>query len=329
MNEPVPDPTSEVVPPRGGRIIWLVAVVIGAVGGLMFLGKQISTPSPKVNEALVGIGWASLASGPWIMGVLAGIFRPQKAVQTSLLLSVVSLLVFAPLAGEGAICLIYIAPWFLVIAPLIALVTRAIARRMKKTQQPLAAIFLLLLPSGALWLEERSQARAEPVTLSDSVIIAAPVEKVWAELATVDLSVTRPAPWLIRTLLPQPKAVAGGGAHVGALRRVVFHNGVVIARVTRSEPPLRFDMDLTVTDSGKEFFDHWARLRSSSFVLEPLPDGRTRLTHSTRYQPRVTVRWYSELIERRLGHLLQGHALQAFAEQLFAEQPPESPVAVR
>ena len=317
------------MPTRSDRIIWLVAVAIGAVGGLLFLGGRISTPSEGTNHALVGIGWATLAGGPWIMGVLAGIFRPHQAVRTSLLLSIVSLLTFAPLAGEGAICVIFIAPWFLVVAPLVAFVTSLIGRWNKKLQHPLSALFLLMIPSGAMWLEERFPARSEPVTLSNSVIIPAPVEQVWAELETVDLSVARPAPVLVRALLPQPLGVIGGGAHAGAERHVIFHNGVVVARVIRSEPPFRFEMDLAVTESGTEFFDHWARLGRSSFVLEPLEDGRTRLTHATSYEPRVTVRWYSDPIERRLGHLLQGYVIEAFAEQLFTRHTPSTPVAVR
>ncbi|HEX8699132.1 MAG TPA: hypothetical protein VF815_09875, partial [Myxococcaceae bacterium] len=322
MNAPIPESTPERDEPRSGRLIWLMAVAIGAVGGLLFLHGRITTPSEGTDEALTYIGWTTLVSGPWIIGVLAGIFRPYQAVRTSLLMSVVSLLVFAPLAGEGAICVIFIAPWFLVVAPVVALVTSAVGRWRKRTQEPLAALFLLLLPSGALWLEERFPTRVEPVTLSNSVIIDAPLEQVWDELATVDLSVVQKAPVLVRALLPQPLGVQGEGAHAGAERRVIFHNGVVLARVIRSEPPLRFEMDLTVTESGKEFFDHWARLGHSTFVLEPLPDGRTRLTHATSYEPRVTVRWYSDPIERRLGHLLQGYVIEAFAEQLFTGRPP-------
>lgn len=329
MNAPRPESTSKEGAPRAGRFIWLVAVAVGALGALLMLGKRISTLGTLPSEAFVGIGVASLASGPWIMGVLAGIFRTEEAVSTSLLLSVVSMLTFAPLAGEGAICLIYIAPWFLVVAPVSALVTRAVVRRRRKTPQPLGPIVLLLIPSGALWLEERFPTRVEPVTLSNSVVIAAPVEQVWAQLATVDLSVAEQAPALVRALLPRPLGIVGGGAHVGAERRVRFHNGVVVARVIRSEPPLRFEMDLSITDSGQEFFDHWARLGRSVFVLEPLPDGGTRLTHATSYEPRVTVRWYSEPIERRLGQLLQGYALQAFVDQLFTERTPASSVAVR
>jgi len=329
MNAPRPDATHEEAGPRGGRIIWLVAMAIGAVGGGLFLGARLSPGNHEANNTLVGIGWATLMSGPWIVGVLAGIFRPEKPVWTSLALSAVSLLTFAPMAGEGAICIIFIAPWFLVVAPASALLTSRIGRWRKRTQEPLAALFLLLLPSGALWLEQHFPTQAEPVTLSNSVVIDAPVEQVWDELATVDLSVARSAPLLIRALLPQPLGVVGEGAHVGAERRVTFHNGVVVARVIRSEPPLRFDMDLTVTESGREFFDHWARLGRSSFVLEPLPDGRTRLTHATSYEPRVTVRWYSDPIERRLGHLLQGHVVEAFADQLVTGGTPSSPVAAR
>jgi len=159
VNAPRPEPTHQETGPRGGRGIWLVAVAIGAVGGLLFLRDRLATPSEGANNTLAGIGWACLIAGPWIMGVLAGLFRPHEAARTSLLLSFVSLLTFAPLAGEGVICLIFIAPWFLVVAPVCALVTSAVVRWRKKTQQPLAVLFLLLIPSGALWLEERFPTR--------------------------------------------------------------------------------------------------------------------------------------------------------------------------
>ncbi len=324
-NPLTPAPAASNTPEASGCGLFVVATLMGGLAALAFVDRQLFSP----RGAGAVIGWAMLVAGPWVLGVLAGLFQQRRPVWTGLWLSVVCMLAFAPLAGEGAICLIFIAPWFLFITPLLAYVTVTIKYWKHDRSRPLAVIFLLLMPSGALWWEQRHPAPAAPVNLSDSVVLAAPVEKVWAALEGVDLTLPGQAPWLIRALLPQPQSLVGGGAHVGAERRVVFHNGVIVARIVRSEPLRSFEMDLTVTESGTEFFDHWATLGRSTISLEPLPDGRTRLTHSTWYTPRVTVRWYAEPFERRMGHLLQDYLLRAFAEELFPEPSPSRPVAVR
>lgn len=98
---------------------------------------------------------------------------------------------------------------------------------------------------------------------------------------------------------------------------MVFDNGSLLATVTRSEPPRRFDIDLRVEEAGREFFDHWAQLMDASFSFDALPDGRTRLTHATRYRPRVAPRWYFEPLERFFASKVQGSLLREFGRQRF------------
>lgn len=73
----------------------------------------------------------------------------------------------------------------------------------------------------------------------------------------------------------------------GDIREVFFSNGTLVAHVTRSEPPRSFDSDLQSHGHEREFFDHWARLLGSTFVLEELANGDTLISHVTRYEPRL------------------------------------------
>ena len=126
---------------------------------------------------------------------------------------------------------------------------------------------------------------------------------------------------MVEELLPVPVAIHGGGTSPGSVRRLIFANGVVRAKVVAAVPPERFEVSLSVEQSGREFFDHWVSLHDSTFGLEALSAERTRITHRTRYQPRLQPRWYWEPIERHLAGLIQGYMLEAYGEQIFPPLP--------
>ncbi len=157
-------------------------------------------------------------------------------------------------------------------------------------------------------------------TYADTIVIDAPPEVVWASIERLHLDFATQAPWVVQAL-PRPLAIRGGGASVGSERRVIFDNGVVLARVTASDPPRSFEVALSVEQSGREFFDHWSDLETSRFVFEALPDGRTAVTHSTTYRPLAWPRWYFAPAERALGSVLQRHMLEAYAAELFPLEP--------
>jgi len=286
---------------------WIIAVFVGAVLGLLHRFEQTE-----------GVGMAAMWANPALMGILAGITWPKAAAAKSLGVSLTALVVATPLLGESLICLIYVLPWHLVIAPSVGAITAAIVRRTRRSAGTTA--LLLLIGFGQVAVAPRidaaTQDRSARVTFADRVIVDAPREVVWASIERLHLDFDHPSPWVVSALLPRPVAIRGGGADVGSERRVVFDNGVILARVTESDPPRRFAIDLSIEKSGPEFFDHWSELETSYFKLESLPGGRTAISHVTTYRPLAFPRWYFEPGERALGSLVQRYLLEAYANEL-------------
>jgi hypothetical protein len=78
-------------------------------------------------------------------------------------------------------------------------------------------------------------------------------------------------------------------------------------------------VELSIENSGREFFDHWVRLGRSTFRLERLPQGRTRIVHATKYWPRLRPRWYWAPVENQLAQVVQAYLLEAYAKQIFSD----------
>ena len=293
-------------PSRGA--LWAATVVLGVTGGLLVGMRNTSAD----------IGLLTLGAAPLALGALAGVGWPQRAVRMGLALSAATLLFAAPLMGEGAICLIVIAPWHVVIVPLVALISARATRRWQLGPWAKATLSagLLALLVAAPRLDARYSDPPAPVTLSDRVVLDAPPEQVWASLERLHLDLDGRAPLWMRALLPVPREIRGGGAEAGAERRVVFDNGVLLATVVSAQAPDHFEVALSVEDAGREFFDHWIVLQRATFSFEALPDGRTAMTHTTTYQPRHAPRWYFAPIERALGDRIQGFLLEEYARQI-------------
>lgn len=294
------------LPSRGG--LWAIAVLIGVTGALL-LSQRGTTGD---------VGLLTLCAAPVALGLLAGLGWPDRAVRRGLALSACTLLFAAPLMGEGAICLIVIAPWHLVLTPLFALLGAWATRRWQLGPWVKAALAagLLTLVVVAPRLDARLMDAPAPITLSDRVVLNASPEAVWASVERLHLDLDGRAPLWMRALLPVPREIRGGGADPGAERRVIFDNGTLLARVVSAEAPRRFEVALSIEDAGSEFFDHWIVLERSTFTFEPLPDGRTAFTHTTTYRPRHAPRWYFAPIERALGGEIQGWLLEEYGRQI-------------
>lgn len=268
-------------------------------------------------RSVFGLGAAF--APPIFIGIVAGIGRPQAPVRHALILTGIALLAVAPLFGEAFFCVIMLSPLYLGTTPLVALLARAIFRRVSRRSARVAA---LLLPWALFAADRPVPVRELPVsTVSDAVELAAPPAAVWAAIDRLDMTFPQPDAAFARWGLPIPRALHGQGAHVGAERRLLFHNGTLVARVTASEAPRRFSLALSYEDAGREFFDHWVVLEDTEFVLEPLPGGRTRLVHTTHYRRLVRPRVWFPVVERYGSHLLQGYLLRAFSLQRFAVEP--------
>jgi len=313
-------------PDQAGRWLWLVAAGVGGLVGIFhLLGRRphvvyLLTTDPS-SSRLTAVGQLGLYAAPLFLGVLAGLFFRTRPAVRALMLSAVCLAIAAPMLGEGLVCFILIVPLHLVIAPLSARAAHqfAASRRRHLPGAPGIQLLLLLVPFGAALSNRLSPPEpAEPVTMVDTVVANAPREAVWRSIDRLQLRFTLPAPWLLRLGLPVPLEIQGGGAYLGAERRVLFSNGTVVAKVVGAEAPQRLDLVLSVEHPGREFFDHWSILGTSRFDLEELPGGRTRITHATTYRPLSFPRWYFGPVERYLGRKVQRYMLEAYARQTFS-----------
>ena len=321
-----PKPAAEAAPfaePASGRWRYLASLGVGIASAMFILANE----KQYVSGASVQIGMSAICAMPFLMGIAAGLFRPQRPIRTSLVMAGLALVGSAPLFGEGAACMIGIAPFYLVAAIIPAAITGAIVRG-RRLPPGLFAILLLIVPALGTWVEPHLLPKERPiVTITDSIVVDAPREDVWTTVSRLELHIPDPRAsaltltsmprHLLATILPRPIAILGEGVSVGAVRRVVFDNGTLQATVTRSEPLRRFDVDLRVAESGREFFDHWAQMLDATFTFEPLAGGKTLITHATRYRPRVFPRWYFEPLERYFAKKMQAFLLDEFVRQRF------------
>ena len=293
------------------RWIWLAVGTFGAAAALLVSGRLRGGD---------GVGWASMYAGPLLVGTLAGVGWPQTPVRRAFTLAGLTLLCALPLMGEGVLCLIVLAPWYAVGAPLTAAGVGWAARRYQlgpwaKAAMAATAAALLL---GAPALDRPALRALAPVTLSDTVVLDAPAQVVWDSVERLHLDLEGDPPVWMRLLLPVPAEIRGGGASPGDERRAVFQNGVVVATVRAADPPHGFEVALSIEDPGREFFDHWVVLQDSTFTFVPLPDGRTAFTHTTTYRPRHAPRAFFQPIEIALGRRMQAYLLDAYARELRA-----------
>jgi hypothetical protein len=284
-----------------------------------------------VTDQTANMGWLAIAALPALLGILAGWARPEKPATTSLLMVALAFVGGLPFLGEGAICVIMIAPFYIAIGMIVAAVTGGIVRARRARGRPPSpfAVLLLLIPAAASWADPHLVGAPPVATVADSVVVDAPRDAVWSTLAELQLRFDAPPPVMLATLLPRPIAIDGHGAGPGAVRRVIFDNGTLRATVTRADPPRRFDVDLGVENAGREFFDHWATLVDSSFSFDELPGARTRITHVTRYRPRVSPRWYFAPFERLFASTMQRYLLDEFVRQRFVGPGTGPAVAAR
>jgi hypothetical protein len=310
-----------------GRWRYLLALAAGVVSAAIIMGSW----KRYANGTTAQLGAVLVCAMPVLLGLLAGTFRPARPARTGLVMGGLALAGGIPILGEGAVCLVAVFPIYVLAVVIVAAITGAIVRHRRGKRAPGAlTIGLLLLPAAASWVDARLPSRPLPtVTIADSVVIDAPRDAVWATVAHLELGfpdhATNPTDELLAAMLPRPRALVGDGVAPGSVRRVVFDNGTLLATVTRSEPPRRFDIDLRVVQAGREFFDHWAELIDASFSFDALPDGRTRMTHASRYRPRVAPRWYFEPLERFFASKVQASLLQEFVRQRFVAPQTDGP----
>jgi len=196
------------------------------------------------------------------------------------------------------------APFFMVFSALGSAVTLWIIRqfRSRRSTTLVIALPLLVLPAE---LQMSYTPRDAPVTTD--VEIAAPPEVVWQQ--TVEIRNVRPdeLSWTFSHGIlgvPQPVDARLEGEGVGAVRQLQWTRGVNFQEiVTQWEENrlLAWDFRFGPGSIPPEVEAHikvdstYLKLAQGDYRLEPLADGHTRLTLTTRYRIATPIDFYCDL----------------------------------
>ena len=292
----------------------------------------------RLIDGVLGYGFVFVM--PVIISSLLALLTPKKtSKQTIGYTALVHLATFAVTAviGEGAICLLMATPILFGVSSALALMTKSfveeglLPRADKKYRALLAILISVGLPPAARSFDQAmfGDPGVRDVTSARIHVDAAP-DRVWASLQHLDVRFDAPQRWTWAWLLPAPTALVGDGARVGAVREVRFENGTVAAIVTHLDAPRRYDIDLAVTESGREFFDHWIDLKTSRFDIEDDSHGGSFVVHTTTYRPLMYPRFVFRPLEHFFGGLIQQELLDTYGDAVLPRvQAAGAPLAQR
>jgi hypothetical protein len=287
-------------------------------------------------QVLQSYGFSLFVGAPFALGMfsvlLFGFSRPQPLGACLGVAMVAGALVgFAiiVIALEGIICLIMAAPIAFVLILLGALVGYAIQARPWLNDQMATLLLAVVILLPALMAAESAN-EPEPVVraVHTAVVIDAPPDKVWPHVIAFP-PLPEPDGWLFRTGIAYPQRAEIHGRGVGAVRQCVFSTGTFVEPIEVWDPPLRLGFRVSEQpEPMREWspyaihpahLDHYLQSHQGEFLLEGLPDGRTRLVGTTWYSNRMWPDPYWGLWSDYIIHRIHGRVLTHIKKLAEAE----------
>jgi hypothetical protein len=299
---------------RSGLVALAVTVPLAVLG--VVLAAQV----------LQSYGFSLFVAAPFALGMfsvlLFGFSRPQPFGACLLVAFAAALLAglaIVAVALEGIICLIMVAPIAAGLVYLGALLGYTIQARpwLNDHAASLMLAMLIMLPS---LMAAESANEPEPAlrAVETEVIIDAPPAKVWP-LVIAFPPLPEPDDWFFQTGVAYPQRAEIHGTGVGAVRHCVFSTGTFVEpievwdaptllrfRVTEQPEPMR---EWSPYHIHPAHLDHYLCSHKGQFLLEPLPDGRTRLVGTTWYSNRMWPAAYWNLWSDYIIHRIHGRVL--------------------
>lgn len=286
----------------GVFISSLLAVIL--IGLIRLLGKSMGQEDVLVFSAFFII--------PFLMGLFnAWQWRNFKIRTISIIgWCFISSLLLAVFSGaflkEGYICLIIVLPVALVMMCTGTFIGRPLFRKRNNTLN--STIFGVLL---VIVVADVSSQRDGTNMVSDTMIINAPVEKVWPFVVEYDPITLKEDYWLFQIGMPSPVQSTVDGHEVGAGRKCIFSNGYVFEeKMVVYKPNEELTFDITEQPRDPEIMGH-IDITRGQFILKDNGDGTTTLIGNSWYKLYVFPEWYfniwSESITRNVHLRVMEH----------------------
>ena len=207
---------------------------------------------------------------------------------------------------EGVICVLILSPLWMVSGALGAWFTYRSRRRVDPYGKTYCSA-LLLAPLLAMQVEPYIPLPATEATVTRTAIIAATPQRIWPLLKGIPDVHPGEGQWNVSEDvigIPRPLGAQLFGNGIGAERRANWGDNVRFReRVIDWQPGRRIGWRFLFDDiDGWKFTDRhlmpdspYFRVTTGGYAMQPLPDGRTRVTIHTRYWVRTPVNGYSQL----------------------------------
>ena len=313
-----PAPGSESLPlPRGS---WLPtgAVESALTSTLLVSVAGLGLVLLSINY-LQNYGWGLFVALPFALGLVSVLLyagREPRSLKSCLVVSIMPLgfigLGMFFMAFEGLICLFMALP----IAAILALAGGFVGYLIvgnRRAPLPPSAI-TLILASVPFWMGMEYRAGVPPPLLSvtSSVIVNAPPEKVWPYVIEFP-PISEDRGWILRTGVAYPTRARIVGRGVGSIRHCIFSTGEFVEPVEVWDEPnlLKFSVamqpepmkelspypHIKTTHLDGYFLSHEGQIK-----LTPLPGGRTLLEGTTWYTDRIWPTAYWQIWSDYLIH---------------------------
>jgi hypothetical protein len=179
--------------------------------------------------------------------------------------------------------------------------------RKRERRQQVHCLAILCVPVLMGW--EAASPPTPPVLIqTSSIVVNAPLDKVWRFIPSFPTIENVPSGWLA-TGVAYPISSEMKGSGVGALRSCVLSTGTMREVVTVWEPHQRLEFDVLETPpSMKEsnplgeveapHLDGYFQAKRGRFVLKALPDGKTLVEGTSWFAHDLWPQWYWEPMTR-------------------------------
>jgi hypothetical protein len=279
-------------------------------------------------------GWTLFIGVPFMIGfysaVLCSYHEPRsfKAcfAVTMGALGILGLLLLAA-AIEGVMCILMAAPLAMIIAAA-GTFLGYVVQRMHHNRTASSVLGLLIMLNFLVGAESVTAPQAPLRSIRTSVDIDAPPDRVWRHVVSFT-EIPPPEELIFRTGLSYPLRAEIAGRGPGAVRHCVFTTGPFVEPITVWEEPRLLAFGVTSQPAPMEEWTPWPSIhpphlegcfvsRRGQFLLEPLPDGRTRLEGTTWYTHELFPNSYWGLWSDAIIHRIHGRVLRhvkALAEE--------------
>jgi hypothetical protein len=310
------------------------------------------------TEELRNYGWGLFVALPFTMGLVSVLIYagPKKRSLGSCLLVAILPILFCGLclfviAAEGAICLIMAAPIGLVLSLFGGIVGHIIIGNRAAPSSPAAMMLVLVSVPFTMGMEKRADEVPPLFSVTSSVIIDAPPEKVWPNVISFS-PIPSQRDWILHTGVAYPTQARIEGHGVGAVRHCIFTTGEFIEPIEVWDEPYRLRFCVADQPEPMEELSPYPHLETphlhgylqsheGEFRLTALPDGKTLLEGTTWYSDRIWPSQYWQVwsdlmihhihlrVLNHIKNLSEQHATTSLCRRIGERGTIDEPVALQ